>query len=72
MKEADGLPIALNRLSVEACVAEVVVNPPMTPLLRAAASRGCAIVTGDAMLQPQPRLMATFLGLGPVDPMQNG
>lgn len=59
----DPLPVRLDRLETETAVAEVVVNPPMTPLLEAAASRGCQIVAGAEMLKPQPRLVAEFFGL---------
>ena len=44
-------------------VAEVVAEPEMTPLLLAAAARGCAVQPGYPMLAAQAELMARFLGM---------
>lgn len=65
MHADDPLPIAITGLAASAVVAEVVVNPAMTPLLTAAAALGCQTVGGAEMLKPQPRLAATFFGLLP-------
>ena len=65
MKEGDPMPFSIAAMEPAAIVAEVVVNPVMTPLLLAAAERGHAIVSGAEMLKPQPRLEAEFLGLLP-------
>ena len=63
MRQGDPLPLSLDRLGRETVVAEVIVNPTMTPLLEAATARGCKIVGGAEMLKPQPRLVAEFFGL---------
>lgn len=63
MRQGDPLPLSLDRLSRETVVAEVIVNPAMTPLLEAATARGCKVVGGAEMLKPQPRLVAEFFGL---------
>ena len=65
MDESDRSPISLDGLATHATVAEVIVNPPLTPLLQEAARRGCRIVAGSEMLKPQPRLAAEFFGLLP-------
>ena len=63
MHAGDALPVAVDRLSSETVVAEVIVNPALTPLLALAAERGCKIISGAEMLKPQPRLVAEFFGL---------
>ena len=45
-----------------ATVAEVVMNPLMTPLLLRAQARGLRIVKGDAMLKCQLAAWVAFLG----------
>jgi len=64
MKDGDTLPVNIDRLAAGTVVAEVIVNPSETPLLAAAAERGCKTIAGAEMLKPQPSLVATFLGLG--------
>ncbi|WP_142781831.1 shikimate dehydrogenase [Agrobacterium sp. T29] len=59
----DRLPIRLDGLSGGTTVAEVVVNPSITPLLAIASERGCTFIPGAEMLKPQPRLVAEFFGL---------
>ncbi|UVK51290.1 hypothetical protein DBIPINDM_004536 [Mesorhizobium sp. AR02] len=63
MQEGGTLPLNIAALEPTATVAEVIVNPAITPLLAAAAGRDCAIVSGIEMLKPQPRLAAEFFGL---------
>lgn len=63
MLPSDPLPRLLDRLRRETIVAEVIVNPAMTPLLEAAAARGCKFIGGAEMLKSQPRLVAEFFGL---------
>ncbi|MBB3021318.1 shikimate dehydrogenase [Microvirga lupini] len=65
MHEGDPLPLAVDGLSAATTVAEVIISPAMTPLLQAAQDRGCITIPGDAMLKPQPQLVAQFLGLRP-------
>ncbi|NKC52407.1 hypothetical protein HED63_28125 [Ochrobactrum cytisi] len=55
------MPLDLAGLREETTVAEVIIHPKMTPLLEIASKRGCRIVTGDAMLLPQPELVAKFV-----------
>lgn len=63
MAPHDPLPIAVDGLAHSTTVAEVVVNPAMTPLLLAAAARGCRVIPGSEMLKPQPHLVAEFFDL---------
>ena len=65
MTDPDAQPISLELLLPEAVVADVIINPRMTTLLRTASAKGCKIITGDAMLAPQPALLCAFLGLQP-------
>ncbi|MNO77845.1 Shikimate dehydrogenase [compost metagenome] len=63
LKPGDGLPFELDRLPVGALVAEVVMNPDMTPLLQAAAERGHPVHLGRHMVDAQIEAMARFFGL---------
>lgn len=61
MKPDDPLPLDLSGLSPAAVVAEVIMRPEMTTMLRQAAERGCTTVPGRAMLDHQVVLAAAFL-----------
>ncbi len=63
VKDGDSLPFDPSRLKAETVVAEVVMTPAITPVMAAAQSRGCKVIAGRAMLQPQPALLAEFFGL---------
>lgn len=67
MNAEDPLPISPEGLSARTTVAEVIVNPAITPLLAAGSARGCRIIGGAEMLKPQPRLVAQFFGLLPAN-----
>jgi shikimate dehydrogenase len=58
---ADPLPFAVDALSANAVVADVVMQPLITSLLQRARERGLAIVTGDAMLRFQLPLWIEFI-----------
>ena len=59
----DPLPFAIDALPKHAAVAEVVMQPLMTRLLREAQERGLRIVTGDGMLTAQLPFWMDFLRL---------
>ena len=59
----DPLPFVLDALPKRAAVAEVVMQPLMTRLLREAQARDLRIVTGDGMLIAQLPFWMQFLGL---------
>jgi shikimate dehydrogenase len=62
----DPMPFSIEPLRSDAAVAEVVMQPLITPLLQAARARGLRTVTGDGMLTAQlPRWM-DFLGFDAV------
>lgn len=61
LRPDDPLPFAVDALSATATVAEVVMNPLMTPLLLRAQARGLRIVKGDAMLKCQLAAWVEFL-----------
>lgn len=63
MKEGDALPLPEHMLIPPVLVAEVVMQPKVTPLLAIAAANGCRTIPGRAMMEPQPALVARFLGL---------
>jgi shikimate dehydrogenase len=44
-------------------VAEIIMQPELTPLLAAARARGCRIHFGRPMLDCQIELMASFMGV---------
>ncbi len=63
LKSGDALPVDAGRLEPDMIVAEVIVQPEMTPFLEAASQRGCRIHPGKAMLAEQLELIAGHLGL---------
>lgn len=63
MHDGDAMPVSPVRLRPSSTVAEVIMTPAMTPLLTTAGKIGCRTVPGLAMMQPQPLLVARFLGL---------
>ena len=63
MHEGDALPLSPARLVASTTVAEVIMAPVKTPLLAEAEALGCRTVPGISMMQPQPLLVARFLGL---------
>jgi shikimate dehydrogenase len=61
----DEPPLELRYLQKHMRVADVVMSATPTPLIQAARARGCSTQTGQAMLEGQLPLIATFLGLSP-------
>lgn len=61
MHAGDALPVDPDRLSLGTLVAEVVMQPDVTPLLAAAEARGCRIHKGINMIEQQVRLLVDFL-----------
>lgn len=64
LRDDDPLPLDTERLQADQIVAEIIMVPAMTPLLRAAEARGCRICLGAPMLDCQLASMAAFLGIG--------
>lgn len=64
LREGDPLPLDGAKLSPDMVVAEVIMQPEITPLLAAARAKGCRIHLGKPMLTCQAELMAAFLGMG--------
>ena len=63
MKPGDPLPVDAGKIEAGAVVADVVMAPPMTPMLEAAASYGIQVVPGQAMLDAQIPEILDFLSL---------
>lgn len=63
MKEDDPLVVAPDRLRPGTLVADVIMKPPVTRLLREAESRGCRIQPGAPMLDGQFPLILDFFGI---------
>lgn len=61
MHEGDALPVAVERLERGTIVAEVIMQPDMTPLLIDAEARGCRVHKGIHMIEQQVRLLVDFL-----------
>lgn len=61
MKPGDAMPVPAETLEAGALVAEVVMEPDVTPLLRLAAERGCVAHKGVHMITGQIELLARFL-----------
>lgn len=65
LQPGDALPLDPAGLTPDQLVAEIIMQPAETPLLRAAAARGCRTQPGLPMLEGQLALMADFLGMRP-------
>ena len=63
LAEGDPLPFSVARLGGGEIVAEIIMQPEVTPVLAAAAARGCRTHPGRPMLDGQLRLMADFPGM---------
>ncbi|XDA97904.1 shikimate dehydrogenase [Sulfitobacter sp. LCG007] len=61
MTETDPLPFTEAEMAQAICLAEVVMTPAETPVMKLAAGRGIATVGGRAMMDPQADLVARFL-----------
>jgi shikimate dehydrogenase len=68
MKEGDPLPIDVARVAPTAFVGEVVMKQEMTPFLRAAKAKGCAVQVGTDMLFEQIPAYLEFFGFGTTTP----
>jgi shikimate dehydrogenase len=68
MNEGDPLPLDVARLDPGAFVGEVVMKQEMTPFLRAAQERGCAIQVGTDMLFEQIPAYLEFFGFPTTTP----
>jgi shikimate dehydrogenase len=62
MNDGDPLPMDVERLSPSTFVGEVVMKQEMTPFLRAAQAKGCAIQIGVDMLFEQIPTYLEFIG----------
>jgi shikimate dehydrogenase len=68
MNDGDPLPIDVERLSTSTFVGEVVMKQEMTPFLRAAQAKGCAIQIGVDMLFEQIPAYLEFFGFPTTTP----
>jgi shikimate dehydrogenase len=68
MKEGDPLPMDVSRIAPTAFVGEVVMKSEITPFLRAAKEKGCAIQVGTDMLFEQIPAYLEFFGFGTTTP----
>jgi len=64
MAPGDGLPAELGRLEPTLLVVDIIMKPPLTPLLRHAQACGCRTLGGRAMLEGQADEVALFFGRG--------
>ncbi|MXP63046.1 shikimate dehydrogenase [Roseomonas sp. M0104] len=63
LAEGDALPFAVENIGPSQTVAEVIMQPTVTPLLAEATKRGCRTHPGMPMLTSQLNLMAEYLGM---------
>lgn len=61
MRVGDPMPVDAARIDPQTCVADLITNPVVTPLLAGARSRGCTTLTGEQMFHAQLKLLADFL-----------
>lgn len=64
MVAGDPLPVDPAYLDPSMVVVDVVMKPEITPLLRAAAGKGCRIQPGRYMLEGQVAAIGAFFGIG--------
>ncbi|MFI4986476.1 MAG: shikimate dehydrogenase family protein [Alphaproteobacteria bacterium] len=64
MTPGDGLPAELGTLDPALLVIDVVMKPPLTPLLRHAEACGCRTMGGRFMLAGQVEEVVRFFGIG--------
>lgn len=62
MKPSDAAPLDFSLLAPNQVVADAIMDPIMTPLLKAAEAKGCRIQRGLPMLQCQIEVMARHMG----------
>ena len=62
LREGDALPLDAAALTPDQLVAEIIMQPEVTPLLAAARARGCRTHPGHPMLLAQIEAMARHLG----------
>ena len=63
MQAGDALPLSTDTLSADQTVADIIMQPALTPLLAAAQAKGCSVQFGAPMLACQIALMADFMGI---------
>ena len=68
MKDGDPLPVEVARIDPAAFVGEVVMKQEITPFLRAAQDKGCAIQVGTDMLFEQIPAYLEFFGFPTTTP----
>lgn len=61
LRPDDPLPLDVSKLDPSQIVAEIIMDPAETALLKAARERGCRVHEGAPMLASQVRLMAAFM-----------
>lgn len=68
MKPDDPLPVRIDKLQPSTLVVDIILRPEVTPLLEAAAKRGCSVHYGIHMLEGQIEAICDFFripNLGP-------
>ena len=65
LHEGDALPLDVGALTADQLVAEIIMEPAVTPLLAAATAAGCRVHPGLPMLKCQLDLMADWMGVPP-------
>lgn len=63
MHAGDPAPIDTDRLQPGTDVAEIIMTPPVTPLVAAARGRGCRVSLGTSMLDAQYDLVKRLIGI---------
>lgn len=63
MKPGDPYPVDPDKLAPDTLVVDVILKPRISPLLEAAAARGCPTQSGYLMLEGQAEAVAQFFGI---------
>lgn len=64
MKPDDPFPVKIEALAASTLVVDIILKPPLTPLLVEAERRGCATQAGIHMLEGQVEAVCDFFGIG--------
>lgn len=64
MAKGDPLPVDPDRIASDQLVTDMIMKPPVTPLLVSARAKGCATVVGYEALKGQAQANMDFFGLG--------
>lgn len=61
MNESDPLPVDESLITADTIIADIIMKPRFTRLLKTARNKGCKVYLGESMLEAQSHKMAAFM-----------